>query len=144
MRLPRFFYPCYQGTASDTARDQDMDTNIALEVPFWVLLLDYALGAAMWTLVGRFGMSIFLPDNSPFFFMRMFVWITDPMIRAMKFATPGFLVQRLVPLYVAWFIFMVRFYLLPLALGYSVMGVLSFPLEGEIARFIWNIGGPFR
>ena len=32
-----------------------------------ILLIDYALGVAMWTLIGRFGMSIFLPDNSDFF-----------------------------------------------------------------------------
>ena len=121
-----------------------MDTNIALQIPVWALLLDYVLGAAMWTLVGRFGMSIFLPDNSTFFFMRIFVWATDPMIRAMKFATPAFLVHRLVPLYVAWFIFMIRFYLLPLALGYSVMGMLSFPLEWEVSRFLLDIGGLFR
>ena len=38
------------------------------------------------------------------------------------------------PLFVAWFFFMIRFYLMPWLLGYSVMGMLSFPLEGEIAR----------
>ena len=113
-------------------------------LPLGILLLDYVLGAAMWTLVGRFGMSIFLPDNSTFFFMRMFVWATDPMIRVMKPLTPTFLVQRLVPLYVAWFIFMFRFYLMPLMLGYSVMGMLSFPLEGEIARVIYDFGESFR
>ncbi len=37
----------------------------------------------------------------------------------------------MVPLYVAWFFFMVRFYLMPWLLGYSVMGMLSFPLESE-------------
>jgi hypothetical protein len=39
-------------------------------------------------------------------------------------------------LYVAWFFFMIRFYLLPWLLGYTVMGMLSFPLEGEVARSI--------
>ena len=34
--------------------------------PLGVILLDYILGAAMWTLIGRFGMSIFLPDQSSF------------------------------------------------------------------------------
>ena len=121
-----------------------MDIGTAHAIPLWALLLDYALGAAMWTLVGRFGMSVFLPDNSDFFFMRFFVWVTDPMLRFMKPVTPAFLVHRLVPLYVAWFIFMFRFYLMPLMLGYSVMGMLSFPLEGEVARFIYGVGAPFR
>jgi hypothetical protein len=48
-----------------------------------------------------------------------------------------------VPLYVAWFFFMIRFYLLPWLLGYSVMGMLSFPLEGEIARSIARLMGKF-
>ena len=61
------------------------------------------MGLVMWTLVGRFGMSIFVSEQSGFFFMRAFVRITDPMIKAMDRLTPGFLVDRLRPLYVAWF-----------------------------------------
>ncbi len=113
-------------------------------IPLGILLIDYVLGAAMWTLVGRFGMSIFLPDNSNFFFMRMFVKVTDPMLHWTRRITPAFLVERLRPLYVAWFLFMFRFYVLPLMLGYSVLGVLSFPLEGEIAQVIYHIGSIFR
>jgi len=40
------------------------------------------------------------------------------------------------------FFFMVRFYLMPWLLGYSVMGMLSFPLEGEIAAGIWQLFSP--
>ena len=40
-----------------------------------VILLDYVLGAAMWTLIGRFGMSLFVSEHSDFFFMRAFVAI---------------------------------------------------------------------
>jgi hypothetical protein len=36
---------------------------------------------------------------------------------------------------------MIRFYLMPWLLGYSVMGMLSFPLEGEVARAIYQIFG---
>jgi hypothetical protein len=32
--------------------------------PLWVVVIDYVLGMIMWTLIGRFGMSIFLPENS--------------------------------------------------------------------------------
>ena len=31
------------------------------------------------------------------------------------------------------FFFMIRFYLMPWLLGYTVMGILSFPLESEFA-----------
>ena len=108
--------------------------------PVWVIAIDYVLGMVMWTLVGRTGMSIFLPENSTFFFMRFFVRATEPLLRAFRFITPGFLIRPLVPLYVAWFFFLFRFYIMPWVLGYQVMGMLSFPLEGEIARIIYQIG----
>ena len=103
-------------------------------VPLWALVLDYVLGMIMWTLIGRFGMILFLPVNSQFFFMRFFVMATDPLIRLFAPITPGFLIPPLIPLYVAWFFYLTRFYLMPWLLGYSVMGMLSFPLEGEIAQ----------
>jgi len=104
--------------------------------PLWVIVLDYVLGAIMWTLIGRAAMNIFLPEDSDFFFMKVFVKGTDPLLRLFKPITPGFLIQPLVPLYVAWFFYMFRFYLMPYLLGYSVMGMLSFPLESEITRII--------
>jgi uncharacterized protein YggT (Ycf19 family) len=109
-----------------------------------VILLDYTLGAAMWTLIGRFGMAIFVSEQSDFFFMRAFVKFTDPMLRIMAPLTPAFLIERLKPLYVAWFLFMIRFYLMPLVLGYDVMGMLSFPLESDAALIIYDIGKIFR
>ena len=105
-------------------------------IPIWAVVLDYVLGLVMWTLIGRVGMNIFLPINSEFFFMKAFVRATNPLLKLFAPITPGFLIPPLVPLYVAWFFFMVRFYLMPWLLGYTVMGMLSFPLEGEVARGI--------
>lgn len=109
--------------------------------PLWVLVLDYLLGMVMWTLVGRFGMRLFLPEESKFFFMRFFVRVTDPLLKLFAPITPGFLVAPLIPLYVAWFFFMIRFYLMPWLLGYSVMGMLSFPLESEVAQGVAHLIG---
>ncbi|MDC0461398.1 hypothetical protein OAM34_00080 [Alphaproteobacteria bacterium] len=110
------------------------------EYPIWIVIIDYYLGALMWTLIGRTGMSLFLQDNSDFFFMRVFVKFTQPIINFCAPITPAFLVDRLKPLYIAWFFFMIRFYIFPLLLGYSVMGILSFPLESEIANVIYDLG----
>ena len=115
-----------------------MEDTIAA-FPLWVLALDYLLGVIMWTLIGRSAMNLFLPEDSSFFFMRVFVRTTNPLLRVFRPITPGFLHPLMVPLFVAWFFFMIRFYLLPWLLGYSVMGMLSFPLEGEIARFIYRL-----
>ena len=108
--------------------------------PLWVIVIDYIMGVIMWTLIGRAGMSLFLPENSSFFFMRFFVNSTNPLLRLFSPITPGFLIPIFVPLYVAWFFLMIRFYVTPWLLGYEVMGMLSFPLEGEIAQFIYQFG----
>ncbi len=107
--------------------------------PVWIIVIDYVLGMVMWTLIGRSAMNIFLPIDSKWAFMRMFVVLTNPILRIFRPITPGFLIDPLVPIYVAWFFYMIRFYLMPWLLGYSVMGMLSFPLEGEVSRMLFNI-----
>ena len=72
-------------------------------LPGWVIVMDYILGLIMWTLIGRVAMNIFLPLHSDFFFMRVFVKYTDPIINLFGPVTPRFLVEPLIPLYVAWF-----------------------------------------
>jgi len=111
--------------------------------PIWVVAIDYLLGVVMWTLIGRFAMGIFLSEDSSFFFMRFFVRSTNPVIKVFAILTPSFLVQPLIPIYVAWFFFMVRFYLMPWLLGYTVMGMLSFPLESEFAHSVSRMVGFF-
>ena len=85
-----------------------------------VYLIDYIMGVIMWTLIGRVAMNIFQREDSEFFFMKVFVKLTDPLIHIFKPITPSFM---------------------PYVLGYSVMGMLSFPLESEIAIQIYQIFG---
>ncbi|MEZ5877607.1 MAG: hypothetical protein R3D43_07540 [Tepidamorphaceae bacterium] len=107
--------------------------------PLWVVVLDYVLGVIMWTLIGRSAMNIFLSEDPDFFFMRFFVKATNPILRVFRIITPGFLIEPMVPLFVAWFFFLIRFYFLPWLIGYDVMGMLSFPLESDIARMLYNM-----
>jgi hypothetical protein len=116
-------------------KGQLMEISMA-HLPGWVIVMDYVLGLIMWTLIGRVAMNIFLPIQSNFFFMRVFVKYTNPIINIFGPVTPKFLVEPLIPLYVAWFFYLFRFYFMPWALGYSVMGMLSFPLEGEITQIL--------
>ena len=48
--------------------------------PLWVLVVDYIMGVIMWTLIGRFGMSLFLREDTPFFFARFFIRVTNPLL----------------------------------------------------------------
>ena len=104
-----------------------------------VYFIDYQFGVIMWTLIGRVAMNIFQKEDSEFFFMKVFVRYTNPIINMFKPITPAFIIAPLIPVYVAWFFFMIRFYLMPYILGYSVMGMLSFPLESEISRNIYQL-----
>ena len=108
-------------------------------MPIWVLVLDYVLGIIMWTLIGRSAMNIFQREDSNFFFMKAFVKLTNPILKTFKFITPSFIIPLFVPLYVAWFFYMFRFYAMPYILGYDVMGMLSFPLESDIAKEIYRL-----
>jgi hypothetical protein len=107
----------------------------------YILIIDYILGLIMWTLIGRSAMNLFQREDSEFFFMKIFVKLTNPIINLFKFITPSFLIPIFIPLYVAWFFYLFRFYAMPYLLGYSVMGMLSFPLESEISREIYRIFG---
>ena len=54
-------------------------------IPTWAIVLDYILGTIMWTLIGRAFMNIFQREDSTFFFMRVFVKYTNPIINLFKF-----------------------------------------------------------
>ena len=60
-------------------------------IPTWIIVLDYILGMIMWTLIGRAAMNIFQREDSTFFFMRVFVKYTNPIIKLFKPITPSFL-----------------------------------------------------
>ena len=108
-------------------------------MPIWVLILDYILGIIMGTLIGRSAMNIFQREDSNFFFMKAFVKLTNPILKVFRFITPSFIIPLFIPLYVAWFFYMFRFYAMPYMLGYDVMGMLSFPLESDIAKEIYRL-----
>ena len=74
-------------------------------MPIWVLILDYVMGMIMWTLIGRTAMNVFQREDSEFFFMRMFVKLTNPIIKPFAIITPSFIIKPLVPIYVAWFFY---------------------------------------
>ena len=112
-----------------------------MDIPIYVYIIDYILGVVMYSLIGRSAMNIFQKEDSECFFMKAFVKLTNPILDLFKFMTPSFLIRAVVPLYIAWFIFMVRFYLLPVMLGYGEMGMLSFPLDSEISRLIYDLFG---
>ena len=84
------------------------------------------MGLIMWTLIGRVAIEYFSAVAFRLFLHAGFRQIHDPVIKVFDPVTPRFLVEPLVPLYVAWFLSLqVLFH----ALGTRVFGdgMLSFP-----------------
>ena len=59
-----------------------------------VYLIDYIMGMIMWTLIGRVAMNIFQKEDSNFFFMKVFVKLTDPFINIFRVRKNSFYVKK--------------------------------------------------
>ena len=107
--------------------------------PIWLLCLDYLLAILMYILLTKFILNLFLNENSNFVIFRLINKIIQPVINITTKITPGFIVQPIIPIYLAWIIFMVRLYVLPLTLGYSYIGKFAFIFEKDFFTKIKSI-----
>ena len=62
---------------------------------------NYVLAAAMYTLLGRFGLSFFVPPDWENYIWRGFLKMTDPIVAAVRFITP-LAVPELLLLPIGW------------------------------------------
>ena len=100
--------------------------------PIWLVTIDYLFGFLMTIFIIKFLLNIFLPEESTFFINSVFKKITEPIVKFSNKLIPYFIVKPIIPLYIAWLIFMIRIYILPLLLGYSSIGNFSFVFEKDI------------
>ena len=92
-------------------------------LPYWYFHLpNLVLAALMYTLIGRFILGMFVPADWNNYIWRAFVWVTDPVVRIIRFLTPQVIALPLVLVFgalwlmllrVALFLFMVRLGLAP-------------------------------
>ncbi len=102
--------------------------------PLPILVVDYILGAIMWTLIARSVFDLFFASHNDMVIIKVFRQLTSPIIGGFNRITPRFLAPFLIPLYVAWWFYMVRFYIIPL-IFVGEIGMLSFPLESALGSF---------
>ena len=107
--------------------------------PIWLVALDYFLACLMVILLINFILNLFLSEASNFILYRFITKLVNPIINITNKITPSFIVQPLIPIYIAWLIFMIRIYLLPLFLGYSYMGKFAFVFEKELITQVKSI-----
>ena len=107
--------------------------------PIWLIALDYFLACLMVILLINFILNLFLSEASNFILYRFITKLSNPIINITNKITPSFIVQPLIPIYIAWLIFMIRIYLLPLLLGYSYIGKFAFVFEKDLISQIKSI-----
>ena len=110
-----------------------------ISFPIWLIIIDYILALIMAILILKFVLSLFINEESNFSFFKFFTKFTSPILNATLRITPKFIVQPLIPLYLAWLFFMIRIYFLPLLLGYSYIGTFAFIFEKHIIEQIRSI-----
>ena len=107
--------------------------------PIWLVALDYILACLMVILLINFILNLFLSEASNFILYRFITKLVNPIINITNKITPSFIVQPLIPMYIAWLIFMIRIYFLPLLLGYSYIGKFAFVFEKDIITQVKSI-----
>jgi len=107
--------------------------------PIWLVALDYFLACLMVILLINFILNLFLSETSNFILYRFITKLANPIINITNKITPSFIVQPLIPIYIAWLIFMIRIYFLPLLLGYSYIGKFAFVFEKDLITQVKSI-----
>ena len=107
--------------------------------PIWLIVFDYFLACLMIILLINFIFNLFLSEVSNFVLYRFISKLTHPIINLTNKITPSFIVRPLIPMYIAWMIFMLRIYLLPLFLGYSYIGKFAFTFEKDLITQVKSI-----
>jgi len=78
-------------------------------IAYWYFHLpNFVLAALFWTLLGRFVLSLFVPENWDNYIWRAFVRITDPVVRPVRFLTPHIVPPRMTLLLAAVWVFFLR------------------------------------
>ena len=102
----------------------------------WLVVFDYILALIMLILILKFVLNIFTNEVSNAIVFRFFNKLTKPIIKLSTKLTPEFIVKPIVPLYLAWLVFMVRIYLLPLLVGHTYLGKFAFLFEKDLITLI--------
>ena len=98
-------------------------------IPPMGILIDMPLGILMWTLLGQFVLGIFLRNEGRFALLRIIGGLNAPILFLTGLIRPAFINDRLALLYAALVLFIARYYLFPLIVGFDVESFSQMPLE---------------
>ena len=106
------------------------------EIPALGILIDLPLGILMWAAVLRFLLSIVIQEDSRMPVMRFLNGFVMPLVRVIWFFTPRWVIDRLAPLYLAFCLLILRYYVVPLAVGYDINGFSEISIENLLIS-VW-------
>ncbi len=76
---------------------------------YWYFHLpNFVLAALFWTLLGRFALGLFVPENWDNYIWRAFVRLTQPVVSVVRAITPAIVGPRLLLLLAAVWVFVLR------------------------------------
>jgi len=110
------------------------------DIPALGVLIDLPLGILMWCAILRFLLSMLVKEDSKAGPMRLLNVLVMPLVRALRHVTPRWVIERTAPLYLAFLVFILRFYVAPLAIGYDINGLGGLPLENLLLSVRSEIG----
>jgi YggT family protein len=97
-------------------------TDVDSQGLFWLYQVpNLALAALMYTLLGRFILSLFFPDDSDKVIYKVFRQITQPAVSAVRFVTPAVVHERIVLLLAVVWVLLVR---VVVFVGFAAVGWL--------------------
>ena len=111
------------------------------DLALWARLLDCALGLFMWLFWLQALLTLILPDNSRFGPLLALKKVTQPLSYALLYITPSFIIPRLHALIAGIWLFIIRFYVTPTAIGYEIEKFSDMPLENLISAIIAALFG---
>ena len=111
------------------------------DIPALGILIDLPLGILMWGAVLRFLLSMVIQEDSRMPVMRFLNGLVMPLVRIVQFFTPRWVIDRLAPVYLAFWLLILRYYVVPLAVGYDVNGFSDMSIE-HLLISVWIDYGP--
>ena len=98
-------------------------------IPPMGILIDIPLGILMWSMLAQFVLSIFIHEDNRVALVRLIRGLNTPILFLSGLIQPGFINERLAPVYAALVLFIARYYLFPLIIGFEVESFSQMPLE---------------
>ena len=104
------------------------------------VLIDLPFGVLMWTSVAHFLLVMVMREDSAFIVLRFLCVVNYPIHQVTNLVKPSFIIARLTPLYCALVMFILRYYLLPLLIGFDVWNFYDMPLESLLLSAKADLG----